>query len=286
MRKKLTALCLALTLTLACACACACANATPLPVDLSPAPAADEAGYLSEREYRDETLHVLIEDYERDDSVYHVAFVELADASQQRTALSDAPGGKGKAAPSLIAQANNAVVAINGDYYLYRSRGYVMRQGEVLRKAGQGELDLLLIDDAGDLHVVRKPAKSAVREALAGHAVVNAFSFGPVLVMDGEVQTVYNGYGFAPQDRSPRTAIGQLGPLRYALVVVDGRQKQSRGVTHKQLATFMGELGCTTAYNLDGGDTSTLIFHGQVFNSLSGDGERPISDIIYAGTAR
>lgn len=260
------------------------ASAAVLPLDLSPAPAAPESGYLSDHEYQDETLHVWIEDLQRDDSIYHVAHVEVADASQLRTALSGSPGEEVKAEPSNMARASNAVIAINGDSYLYRSRGYVVRQGVILRKSTTVDLDLLLIDTAGDFHALRKPTRASIREALAATDVAQCFAFGPVLVMDGQVQTVYNTYGFSPQDRSPRTAIGQVGPLSYVFVVVDGRLDSSRGVTHKQLAAVMGELGCTAAYNLDGGGSSTLVFHGKVFNSLSEGAERENSDILYAGT--
>ena len=97
-----------------------------LPLDFSAAPAADEANYLSATEYQDETLHVWIEDVERDSSVYHVAHIQIADASQLRTALSCDPGEKTKADPSLIANAYNAVIAINGDNYLYRTKGVIV----------------------------------------------------------------------------------------------------------------------------------------------------------------
>ena len=255
-----------------------------LPLDFSPAPAADEAGYLSATEYRDDTLHVVLEDIERDNSVYHVAHVEIADPSQLRTALSGDPGEKVKIAPSLIAAANNAVVAVNGDGYLYRARGYIVRQGTVLRKSGSTDLDMLVIDTQGNFHALRKPTRASITEALATYDVAQWFTFGPVLVVDGRPQTVYNSYGFAPQDKSPRTAIGQVGDLSYVLVVVDGRQSQSRGVTHKKLAQFMADLGCTVAFNLDGGGSSTLIFHGGVYNSPSGGSERVTSDILYFAT--
>ena len=271
-------------LLLACLLPLGAASAAVLPLDLSPAPAAPESGYVSDREYQDETLHVWIEDLQRDDSIYHVAHVEVADASQLRTALSGAPGEEVKAEPSNMAQASNAVLAINGDSYLFRSRGYVVRQGLVLRKSTTVDLDLLLIDTAGDFHALRKPTRASIREALDTTDVAQCFAFGPVLVMDGQVQTVYNTYGFSPQDRSPRTAIGQVGPLSYVFVVVDGRQDGSRGVTHKQLAAVMGELGCTVAYNLDGGGSSTLVFHGKVFNTLSEGAQRENSDILYAAT--
>ena len=213
---------------LACLVPLGAASAAALPLDLSPAPAAPESGYLSDREYQDETLHVWIEDLQRDDSVYHVAHVEVADASQLRTALSGSPGEKGKAEPSDMARANNAVLAINGDSYLYRSRGYVVRQGVTLRKSMTTDLDLLLIDTAGDFHALRKPTRNTIRAALAATDVAQCLAFGPVLVQDGQVQTVYNTYGFSPQDHSPRTAIGQTGPLSYVFVVVDGRQDSSR----------------------------------------------------------
>ena len=260
------------------------AAATSLPMDFSPAPVANEANYLNDHEYQDDTLHVWIEDIQRDNSIYHVAHVEISDPSQLRTALSCDPGETAKAPASVIGAAYNAVVGVNGDGYLFRSSGYIVRQGQVLRKSGAMELDYLLIDTAGDFHPLRKPAKATLSEALKTLNVAQCYYFGPVLVMDGEVQTVYNQYGFAPQDRSPRTAIGQVGPLSYVLVVVDGRQDQSRGVTHKQLAQFMGDLGCVTAFNLDGGGSSTLLFHGKVYNSVSEGSERDISDILYFGT--
>lgn len=225
-----------------------------------------------------------IEDVERDNSVYHVAHVQIADPTQLRTALSCEPGDKTKAAPGVIAGAYNAVVAINGDSYLFRSKGYIVRQGQALRKSPSTDLDMLIIDTAGDFHALRQPTRQSLNEALKKWDVAQCFAFGPVLVMDGQVQTVYNGYGFSAQDKSPRTAIGQVGPLSYVLVVVDGRLESSRGVTHKQLAEFMGSLGCIVAFNLDGGGSSTLLFGGQVYNSLSEGSERDISDIIYFAT--
>jgi len=262
----------------------AAALGAALPVDFSPAPVADEANYLSDTEYQDATLHVTIKDIEQDDSIYHVAHVTIADPSQLRTALSCDPGEKVKAEPSVIANAYHAVVAINGDSYLFRDKGYIVRQGQVLRKSATTDLDMLVIDTAGDFHAIRKPTKASISEVLQTVDVAQSLVFGPVLVMDGQAQTVYNGYGFAAQDKSPRTAIGQIGPLEYVMVVADGRQEQSRGVTHKQLAEFMAAQGCKVAFNLDGGGTSTLIFHNQVFNSLSEGSERATSDIIYFAT--
>ncbi len=262
------------------------ALADALPMSLMPAPAPDESGYISETEYQDDTLSVRISQVERDNSVYTVAYVTIADPSQLRTALAGEIGSKAKALPSQIAKGNGAVVAINGDFYLNQKKGVVIRMGEVIRQKHQSALDLLLIDTAGDFHIIRKPSKQATNVVLEEYTILNAFTFGPALVIDGELQKIRITYGYAPQDKAPRTAIGQLGPLSYALVVVDGRQKgYSRGVTHKMLGEFMLSIGCTQAYNLDGGGTTTMIFHDRVVNRPSGGDERDVSDIIYFASA-
>ena len=65
-------------------------------------------------------------------------------------------------------------------------------------------------------------------------------------------------------------------------VVVDGRQEgYSAGVTLTELADILVDLGATTAYNLDGGGSSTMYFNGDVVNQPSNGGERATSDILY-----
>ena len=47
----------------------------------------------------------------------------------------------------------------------------------------------------------------------------------------------------------------------------------------------MSDLGCTEAYNLDGGGSTTMYFNGQVVNQPTTNGntikERAVSDIVY-----
>ena len=257
-----------------------------LPVDLSPGPKASPAGYTSQTEYEDETLSVRMESRQVDDSVYHIAWVKIAHPSQLRTALAGPYGSKKTAKTSEMAAASNAVVAINGDYFQYRGGGVEARQGEMYRKTPNTKLDLLVIDEAGDFHIFKKSNRKELSAFLKEHTAVNAFTFGPALVMDSELQTIYNSYGFAPQDRAQRVGIGQMGPLQYVFVVVDGRQQgYSRGITIKRLAEFMQELGCTQAFNLDGGGSATMVFNGTCYNKLVDDAERNISDIIYFASA-
>ena len=259
-----------------------------LPLDSSPGPVPNPSGYLSETAYEDETISVRLESRKIGDSVYNIAWVKIAHPSQLRTALAGPYGAKKRAKPLAMAEAANAVVAINGDYFQYSSRGYTVRQGETFRKtAGTKQLDLLIIDEAGDFHIIKKSSKKELADFLKGeHTPVNAFTFGPALVKDGQVQTIYNSYGFSPQDRAPRVGIGQLGPLEYVLVMVDGRMDgYSRGITIKTLADFMGELNCQQAFNLDGGGSAAMVFAGKYFNRMDDKTARDISDIIYFASA-
>lgn len=85
----------------------------------------------------------------------------------------------------------------------------------------------------------------------------------------------------------PGTAIGVIGDLHYLFVVADGRTSESEGLSLYELAQIMQKYGCITAYNLDGGDSSTLYFNGQVMNKPTTNGhsfgERGVSDIVYIG---
>ena len=73
-------------------------------------------------------------------------------------------------------------------------------------------------------------------------------------------------------------------------MVADGRTDESEGLSLYQLAQFMQEQGAVTAYNLDGGGSSTMVFNGNVINNptggMAGHGsgsERSVSDIVYIG---
>ena len=234
---------------------------------------AEEApGYIGDNQYRDDSLYVWIDRVERDDSVYYVAHVNILKPEQLATALS----ADANQTLADIAEASGFVVAINGETYKRVQRGWIIRGGEVLRKDSQGKHDLLLIDAAGDFHAVRLPNKASIAAALAANDVRECFAQGPVLVQDGIRQYVYKSAG-GSKVRAARTAIGQIGPLYYVLVVVEGKTEASKGVTHRQLSKFMLDLQCKTAYALDSGANSALWFGGRIVNQPS-DGALPAAD--------
>ena len=85
----------------------------------------------------------------------------------------------------------------------------------------------------------------------------------------------------------PRTALGYYAPGHYCLLSVSGYQGGFPGVSLEELSAFFVSLGCRSAYNLDGGGSSTMYFNGQVVNNPTTNGkikERGVSDIVYIGS--
>ena len=237
--------------------------------------------------YRDDTIIAEIQEVRQDNSIYHVAYVKIATPTQLRTALAGDPDKDRTIPTSTLAQSVNAVVAVNGDFFSKSTGGFIVRQEETLRTKVSDNYDLLLVDENADFHIVmagKSNQKSAITALKEEHQIVNAFFFGPALVVDGTVQNVPDTYGWNPTGQEPRAAIGQIAPLTYAVVTVDGRIADSQGVTLNTLAAFMAQIGCQQAYNLDGGNSSALVFHNKLL-SIKDVEERSINDIIYFATA-
>lgn len=107
--------------------------------------------------------------------------------------------------------------------------------------------------------------------------VTQAIGGGPRLVTDGFVTVSVEEEKFQPDialGRAPRTAIGITPDNHLLMVVVDGRSKDSIGMTLEELANLMISLGATQAMNLDGGGSSTLVIRNLIYNSPSGGKER------------
>ena len=257
---------------------------SPLPWDDSPGCQPDPAEY-TETGFYDASLKVDITKYRRDEADYYVAQVDVKHPSQLRTGLAGILN-RNSGTITGMAKAYNAVLAINGDDYTQRDVGLTVRQGVTLRNKTSNLYDMLLIDSNGDFHIVKRDNLDMLDFYLSGELDIrNVFSFGPALVIDGEKQEIPEKYSFAPHYKNPRAAIGQLGPLSYVCVVVDGRSDDNAGVTLEALADFMASIGCQQAFNLDGGNSATLVLNGKIYNDKSESNERSVSDIIYFATS-
>ncbi len=256
-----------------------------LPVDLSPGLPVNKANYISDTEYRDPTLHVVIETGRKDNCDYWLARVKIGHASQLRTAAAATFDVEYAIKGQYIAKRQNAVLAIDGDYFSYYPYGIVLRQGVLYRDKLRKERDVLAIDEDGDFHIFLVPDKGEVPDVYMGKKLINAFHFGPALVVDGEIGTLDASYWLAPELKRQRMCIAQTGPLEYMALCCAGPQRGSEGMDLLQFAQLAKELGAVTAYNLDGGDSTMLIFNNEKVNDKENQNTRPISDIVYFASA-
>ncbi|MBR4580095.1 MAG: phosphodiester glycosidase family protein [Lachnospiraceae bacterium] len=223
--------------------------------------------------------------YRVNDTNVYVADILLPSAEYLKTAFAqDTYGRKITASTSDMADENNAILAINGDYYGARERGYVIRNG-VLYRDTPSEEDVLCIYKDGHMEIIDPSEISA--EELIEQGVWQAFSFGPGLLEDGNVIVDSEDEVDRAMRSNPRTAIGIIDSGHYVFVVSDGRTSDNEGLTLSELAEFMESLGVQTAYNLDGGGSSTMVYQGEVINNPTTTGrstqERSVSDIVYIG---
>lgn len=235
--------------------------------------------------YEDDTKTISIETYERNSTQIHVATVTIKGDASIKTALADETYGRNvKAKTSTTAQSVNAVLAVNGDYYGARDAGYVIRNGQLLRSDSQdaNQEDLVIYQD-GSFEIIREGDITA--QELLNKGAVQVLSFGPALIENSQVAVDSADEVGKAMASNPRTAIGIIDDKHYVLVVSDGRTDESKGLSLKELADFMKELKVTTAYNLDGGGSSTMYFNGQIINKPTTNGhnieEREVSDIVY-----
>lgn len=233
--------------------------------------------------YTDENISITINTIRAYDTDIYIADVVVSDISYLKTALANNTYGRNiKATTSEIAEDNNAILAINGDFYGFRDYGYVIRNGTLYRSNGSSEA--LIINNDGSFSIVDE-ATSNLEELLANGAW-QALSFGPALVVDSEIAVDTDDEVSQSKNSNPRTAIGMISPLHYVFIVSDGRTSQSAGLSLYELATIMQEYGVTVGYNLDGGGSSTMYFNGEIVNnptSGNSSGERKVSDIVYIG---
>ena len=236
--------------------------------------------------YQDENMTIALTEYQVDGTTVYAADIQLSSASYLKTALARSAYGKNVTkTTSEMAENNNAVLAINGDYYGAQEKGYVLRNGVIYRNtAEKGQEDLVIYED-GSFEIILEEEITA--EELLEKGAVQILSFGPALITEGEISVTENDEVGRAKASNPRTAIGIIDDLHYVFVVSDGRTDESQGLTLYQLSQFMESLGADTAYNLDGGGSSSMVFQGVLVNNPTTTGnsikERSVSDIVYIG---
>lgn len=244
-----------------------------------------EPATITDSSYRDANIQITLTEHRTHDTTVYVADVTLSAPELLKTALAKGAYGRNVTqTTSGMAGDVGAILAVNGDYYGSRERGYVLRNGVLYRSTSSGAQALTILQD-GSFRVDREGEVSA--EALLDAGGMHTFSFGPALLMDGEIAVTPEDEVGKAMANNPRTAIGIYQPGHYVLLVADGRTSESAGLTLYEMAEFMQELGLSIAYNLDGGGSSTMVFMGEVVNNPTTNGrrisERSVTDIVYIG---
>ena len=236
--------------------------------------------------YSDDNIQITLTEYLENDTTVYVADVVLSSPEYLQTAFAQSSYGRNVTEKtSEMAQDAGAILAINGDYYGAQKKGYVIRDGVLYRDTAKTDQQDLVIYEDGTMKIISEDEVTA--EELLEEGTKEVLSFGPALITDGEIAVTESDEVGKAMASNPRTAIGMIDDLHYVFVVSDGRTEESEGLSLLELAQFMDSLGVKTAYNLDGGGSSTMYFNGEVINQPTTNGksiqERSVSDIVYIG---
>ncbi|KAF1308930.1 phosphodiester glycosidase family protein [Streptococcus sanguinis] len=249
---------------------------------------AAETATVTDTSYSDDNISVTLTEKTVSNTQVYISDVTVSSSEYLKTAFAqNTYGNNVTAKTSETAANNNAILAVNGDYYGANTTGYVIRNGVVYRdtvREDSSNGDLAIYKD-GSFKIIYEDQISA--DQLVKDGVVNLLAFGPSLVENGEIAVDTNSEVGQSMSSNPRTAIGIIDENHYIIIVSDGRTSESEGLSLYQLAEIMKSYGVKTAYNLDGGGSSTLYFNGQVINKPTTNGntisERSVSDIVYIG---
>ncbi len=270
----------------------ACAEILELPMDFSGGTKPQRRYEIGLMEYEDPSIKVTrlserVTLPDGEETRLYGLRVKIATPAQLRTMSMQGFDKIGRVGNiEVMSNRVNAVVAFGGDYYCGDAKRFVLRQGTVYKETMGDNLDLLLIDEDGDFHIILAEEKPAEMDKtqINGKKVVNALCFGPALIKDGRILT---DLGAAPTHCDPeeeheRCVFAQIGPLEYMVFAC-----AHRGLTLPEMAELImqvtgGEV--QQAYNLDGGISTQLLFLGRRINNTSGDA-RKLVDIVYFASA-
>ena len=277
-------------------------------------PALNDAGFLDSGEFvledeengvwRYASSTLWIEIFRREQAkparVWYEAEVRCAEGSAGPRMVANDPDNwkNGTEYPYKLTRKTGTVLAISNDYAQLRLQqkkaypGIVIRDGKILadrtrKKGSKGfpNLDCLAIWPDGDMKVFYSDEKTA--EEYLEDGAVDVLAFGPILIRDG----VLNEEGLEKYGTShaQRTAVGMVEKGHYYFMMLEGRIRRSKGDSVRFLAERLQEKNCVIGFNLDGGDTSTIVFMGHQLCKMQ-DGKKHLSsrrtsDVLGVGTS-
>lgn len=187
--------------------------------------------------------------------------------------------------PTNLFWGTNGIIGLSTDFYVFRRFGIVVQYGKVMcdkrsDNPKQKCLEVLVVDYNGDFHIWKDNELSDYINQNGADEIMHSFTFGPALIENGKIYDSSNEINYPlgePLSSYGRAAIGQLGKLHYLFCTFG-----SPGIFREEMARIMQKKGCITAYNLDGGQTGTIVMKNRLYNTISfKNQQRDMSDIIY-----
>lgn len=198
------------------------------------------------------------------DIAYTLADIYISNISCFKTAFAKDTYGVGYSEKlSNMSDRIKSVLAVNGDSYnnnRHKNNGIIIRNGVIYRSAPTN-VETCVLNRDGTMKIYSPDDVS--KQALIDSGAYQSWIFGPSLLdANGKAKKDFLTWDYI-RESHPRTAIGYYEPGHYCLLVVDGRQKgYSRGMFLDEMSNLFEQLGCTAAYNLDGGHCSFMTFNG------------------------
>ena len=158
------------------------------------------------------------------------------------------------------------ILAVNGDSYSnsrHKNNGTIIRNG-IIYRAQPTDMETCVLNWDGTMKIYS--SQEINTQQLIDSGAYQSWIFGPSLLDEnGKAKSSFQTWNYI-RESHPRTAIGYYEPGHYCLLVVDGRQQNSRGMFLDEMANLFEQLGCKVAYNLDGGHSSFMTWQTQIAN--------------------
>lgn len=243
--------------------------------------------------------HIQLSNNEIFNSNQFICVMEILPQSKARLAFAHRPE---RTQTSVIARDSNALAAINGSFFdmgkhhpiCYLRIGGVQVGENTPQKSDTTnrkyyQYATIVLDSLGRPELCVPDSNRHWEEYYFDKSVRNVMTAGPMLIIDGKAVPQRNDRTFVT-DRHNRTALGLKPDGTVILFTVDGRMKQSAGMSLNELEQTLLWLGCTNAINLDGGGSTTLYLRGYPENGIVNyptdngrfdhKGERKVSNVI------
>ena len=208
------------------------------------------------KKYGTQVSYVLADIYVGDITCFQTAFAQDIYGVGYTEKLSD------------MSSAMKSVLAVNGDSYSnnrHKDNGTIIRNGVVYRNRPT-DMETCVLNWDGTMDIYSPDQIDLQR--LIEKGAYQSWIFGPSLLDENgkaKPKESFLTWDYIKESH-PRTEIGYFEPGHYCLLLVDGRQKSSRGMFLDEMAKVFEDLGCRAAYNLDGGHCSFMTFQGRTAN--------------------